>query len=160
MPESDARSVRSLHTPSIAFRYLVRYSVLLYVHRNRRLIRDGEPRTSTSTFTQLLSSGNTTPNSKLWFQTDIRPPTTDRSRKLSANGQFFVDAQIAVRFYQTTQIISGVYFLQPPMLLPPAQIKPKSFESRQLFSFFSFTLCGRASCLRACFDAMLLPQSY
>ena len=30
--------------------------VLLYVHRNRRLIRDGEPRTATSTFTQLLSS--------------------------------------------------------------------------------------------------------
>ena len=30
--------------------------VLLYIHRNRRLIRDGEPRTSTSTFTQLLSS--------------------------------------------------------------------------------------------------------
>ena len=29
---------------------------LLYVHRNRRLIRDGEPRTSTSTFTQLLNS--------------------------------------------------------------------------------------------------------
>ena len=30
--------------------------VLLYVHRNRRFIRDGEPRTSTLTFTQLLSS--------------------------------------------------------------------------------------------------------
>ena len=30
--------------------------VLLYVHRNRRLIRDGEPRTATSTFIQLLSS--------------------------------------------------------------------------------------------------------
>ena len=30
--------------------------VLLYVHRNRRLIRDGEPRTATSTFTQLLRS--------------------------------------------------------------------------------------------------------
>ena len=30
--------------------------VLLYVHRKRRLIRDGEPRTTTSTFTQLLSS--------------------------------------------------------------------------------------------------------
>ena len=29
--------------------------VLLYVHRNRRFIRDGEPRTATSTFTQLLS---------------------------------------------------------------------------------------------------------
>ena len=31
--------------------------VLLYVLRNRRFIRDGEPRASTSTFTQLLSSG-------------------------------------------------------------------------------------------------------
>ena len=33
-------------------------SMLLYVHRNRAdcSIRDGEPRTSTSTFTQLLSS--------------------------------------------------------------------------------------------------------
>ena len=30
--------------------------VLLYVHRNRRIIRDGEPRTSSSTFTQPLSS--------------------------------------------------------------------------------------------------------
>ena len=33
--------------------------VLLYVHRNRRRIRDGEPRTATSTFTQLLSSEET-----------------------------------------------------------------------------------------------------
>ena len=30
--------------------------VLLYVRRNRRFIRDGEPRTATTTFTQLLSS--------------------------------------------------------------------------------------------------------
>ena len=30
--------------------------VLFYVHRNRSLIGDGEPRTATSTFTQLLSS--------------------------------------------------------------------------------------------------------
>ena len=29
--------------------------MLLYVHRDRRLIRDGEPRTAFSTFTQLLS---------------------------------------------------------------------------------------------------------
>ena len=35
-------------------RWLV--EVLLYVHRNRRFIRDREPRTATSTFTQLLSS--------------------------------------------------------------------------------------------------------
>ena len=39
--------------------YVHRFEVLLYVHRNRRLIRDGEPRTATSTFTQLLSSGST-----------------------------------------------------------------------------------------------------
>ena len=31
--------------------------VLLYVYRNQKLIRDGEPGTATSTFTQLLSSG-------------------------------------------------------------------------------------------------------
>ena len=30
--------------------------VLLYVHRNHRLIREGSPGTATSTFTQLLSS--------------------------------------------------------------------------------------------------------
>ena len=30
--------------------------MLLYVHRNRRLIRDGEPMVAISTFTQLLSS--------------------------------------------------------------------------------------------------------
>ena len=29
---------------------------LLYIHRNRRFIRDGEPGMSTSTFTQLLNS--------------------------------------------------------------------------------------------------------
>ena len=43
------------------------------------------------------------------------------------------------------------------MLLTPAQIKPKSFESR--WNSF-FTLGGCASCLRACLGARLLPQSY
>ena len=43
------------------------------------------------------------------------------------------------------------------MLLTPAQIKPKSFESRRN-SFF--TRGGCASCLRACLGARLLPQSY
>ena len=33
---------------------------MLYVHRNRRLIRDREPRTAASTFTQLLSSDDYT----------------------------------------------------------------------------------------------------
>ena len=45
-------------------------SVLLYVHRNRRLIRDGEPRTSTSTFTQLLSSVESTSSVLLYVHRD------------------------------------------------------------------------------------------
>ena len=45
------------------------------------------------------------------------------------------------------------------MLLTPAQIKPKSFESRRNFFLF-FTRGGCVSCLHACFGARLLPQSY
>ena len=48
------------------------------------------------------------------------------------------------------------------MLLTPAQIKPKSFESRRnSFLSFFFTQGGCASCLRACLGARwLLPQFY
>ena len=48
---------------------------------------------------------------------DILPSTTAifsyaiRSRKLSANEQFFVDAQTVVSLLQTTQIISDVCFI-------------------------------------------------
>ena len=48
---------------------------------------------------------------------DILPSTTAvfsysiGSRKLSANGQFFVGAQTVVRLLQTTQIISDVCFI-------------------------------------------------
>ena len=45
------------------------------------------------------------------------------------------------------------------MLLTPAQIKPKSFESRRNSSLF-FTRGGCASCLRACLGARLLLQLY
>ena len=78
-------------------------------------------------------------------------------RKLSANEQFFVDAQTVVSLLQTTQIISDVCFIT--MLLTPAQIKPKSFESRLNSFFLLFTRGGCASCLRACLGARLLPQS-
>ena len=56
-------------------------------------------------------------------------------------------------------------------MLTPAQIKAAYFELRQncfqfvfvcacfLFVCLFFTLWGCAPCLRACFDAMLLPQS-
>ena len=46
------------------------------------------------------------------------------------------------------------------MLLTPAQIKPKSFESMQNSFFFFITWGGCISCLCVCLDAMLLPQSY
>ena len=51
--------VQLLTVPGVqtnAFSAFLKISSLLYVHRNCRLIRDGEPRTATSTFTQLLSS--------------------------------------------------------------------------------------------------------
>ena len=44
------------------------------------------------------------------------------------------------------------------MLLTPAQIEPKSFESRRTLFFLPGGGC--VSCLRACLGAMLLPQSY
>ena len=93
---------------------------------------------------------------------DILPSTTAvfsyaiGSRKLLANEQFFVGAQTEVSLLQTTQIISDVCFITD-QLLTPAQMKPKSFESRR--NAF-FTRGGCASCLRACLGARLLPQSY
>ena len=74
---------------------------------------------------------------------DILPSTTAvfsyiiGSRKLSVNEQFFVGAQTVVSLLQTTQIVSDVCFIND-MLLTPAQIKPKSFESRRN----SFSLPG------------------
>ena len=46
------------------------------------------------------------------------------------------------------------------MLLTPAQIEPKSFESGQNSFFLFFTRGGCISCLRGCLGARLLPQSY
>ena len=53
-------------------------------------------------------------------------------------------AQTVIRLLQTTQIISD-FVLYLTMLLTPAQIKPKSFESRRNF-FFSF-LFTRGGCV-------------
>ena len=67
---------------------------------------------------------------------DIPPSTTAvfsyamGSRKLSANEQFFVGAQTVVSLLQTTEIKQGVSFIATTKFTP-AQIKPKSFESRQ-----------------------------
>ena len=47
------------------------------------------------------------------------------------------------------------------MLLTPAPIKPKSFESRRnSFIYIFYTRGGCVSCLRACLGIRLHPQSY
>jgi len=56
------------------------------------------------------------------------------SRKLSANEQFFVGAQTVVSLLQTSQIKQGVSFIAANKFTP-AQIKPKSFESRRNYFF-------------------------
>ena len=69
------------------------------------------------------------------------PPTTAIAdyavglKKLSANGQFFVDAHKAVSLEQLTQIISGVSFITAHVAYTSAN-KPKLFESRWNFFFF------------------------
>ena len=60
---------------------------------------------------------------------------TTVSRKLSANGQFFVGAQTVVRLLQTTQRKQDMSLIATTKFTP-AQIKPQSFESRQNSSFF------------------------
>ena len=101
---------------------------------------------------------------------DILPSTTAvfsyaiGSRKLSANEQFFVGAQTVVSLLQTTQIKQGASFITANKVYT-STIKPQSFESRRnsffsLFFFFFFTRGRCVSCLRACFGARLLLQSY
>ena len=46
------------------------------------------------------------------------------------------------------------------MLLTPAQIKPKLFETRRNVVFGFFTRGGCVSCLCACLSTRLLPKSY
>ena len=72
---------------------------------------------------------------------DILPSTTAvfsyaiGSGKLSANEQFFVGAQTVVSLLQTTEIKQGVSFIAATKFTP-AQIKPKSFESKRNSLFF------------------------
>ena len=80
------------------------------------------------------------------------------SRKLSANEQFFLLVLTVVSLLQTTQIKQGVSFVATNIKFAQAQIKPLSFESRR--NFFFFYPAGCVSCLRACFGARLLLQSY
>ena len=74
---------------------------------------------------------------------DILPSTTAvfcyaiGSRKLSANEQFFVGAQTAVRLLQTAQIISDVYFITDHVVYASSD-KTKIVWIETELSFFSF----------------------
>ena len=75
---------------------------------------------------------------------------------MSPNKQFFLGTQYGSTFVTDNSNYSRRFFYNRPRCFRQ-HIKPKSFESR--LNSFS-TRCGRASCLRACLDAILLPQSY
>ena len=44
-----------------------RFNKSLYVHENQKARYDGQPRTSTSTLTQLLNYGHHTTQCKVWY---------------------------------------------------------------------------------------------
>ena len=92
------------------------------------------------------------------------------SRKLSANEQLFIGAKTVVSLLQTTQIISDVCSITDHVAYASSNkttivsIETELFFSLSLFSFsfflLFFTRGGCVSCLRACFGARLLLQSY
>ena len=94
---------------------------------------------------------------------DILPSTTAvfsyaiGSRKLSANEQFLVGAQTVVSLLQTTQIKQGVSFIAANKVYTSANKTTIVWIETELFCF---TRGGCVSCLRVCFGARLLPQSY
>ena len=71
---------------------------------------------------------------------------------------FFVSAQTVVSLLQTTQIISHVCFITDHVAYASSNKTKTVWIEMELFLFF--TRGGCASCLRACFGARLLPQSY
>ena len=79
-------------------------------------------------------------NSKHWFTTSFLPSTTavfmlrHRFQKSVSKRAVFCWCSNSSKFVTTTQIISDVCFIT--MLLTPAQIKPKSSESRRNFLLF------------------------
>ena len=110
---------------------------------------------------QSAADTGTRPNSKPLVY-DILPSTTAvfsyaiGSRELSANEQFFVDAQTA-SLLQTTQIISDVCFITDHIAYASSNKTQIVWIETELFFF---TRGGCASCLRACLGARLLPQFY
>ena len=96
---------------------------------------------------------------------DILPSTTAvfsyaiESRKLSANEQFFVDAQTVVSLLQTTQIKQGVSFIAANKV-NKAQIKPQSFESRWNSFFYSGSHVYVRALALGCFYSHISTVTY
>ena len=77
------------------------------------------------------------------------------SRKLSANEQFFVDAQTVVSLLQTTQIKQSVSCIATNKVYSSENKTTIVPIEKELF----LTRGGCVSCLRACFGVRLLLQS-
>ena len=81
----------------------------------------------------------------------ILPPTTVTAGYVTG----LAGAQMAVRLQQTTQIIPSVH----TAYVSTNKAKNRFKREGTFFSFFFLNRGGRASCLRACLDAMSLSQS-
>ena len=98
---------------------------------------------------------------------DILPSTTAvfsyaiGSKKLSTNEPFLCWCSNSGKFVtNNSDYIRRLFYNCMTMLLTPAQIKPKSFESRRNIFFFFFLPGGCVSCLRDSLGARLLLQFY
>ena len=111
---------------------------------------------------------------------DILPSTTTvfsyatGPRKMSANEQFIVGAPTVIRCYKQLKLYRRLFYVA--ILLTPAQIKPKSFESTRnslllffFFFFFSSFFFTRGGCpshvyVRAwalgCFHSLISTQTF
>ena len=78
-------------------------------------------------------------------------------QKLSANENFFVGAQTVINLLPTTQMKQGVSFIAANKVYTSTNKTTIVLIETEL-SFF--TRGGCVSCLRACFGARLLLQSY
>ena len=101
---------------------------------------------------------------------DIFPSTTAvfsyaiGSRKLSANEQFFVDAQTVVSMLQTTPVISDVCFMLPCCLCQLKQNQNRLNRDRTLFFFHPGWVDASHDYVRAwalgCFHSLISTQTF
>ena len=102
--------------------------MLLYVHRNNRLIRDGKPRTATSTFTQLLSSEAIEFVHCCFTSTEIIRTVRDGEPRTATSTFIQVLSSEAIEFVQcsftSTEAIRTVRDGEPPRLSHSSELWP------------------------------------